>query len=109
MIHTVIDTDGAAPITTGPEPALAHALADELVRLTTLLADLAYDLAGNPETLRHHMHSLQSVDHITQIQLAIADLLRSPASSEDALKTVTLDDLGASIGASVARYRLQGG
>ena len=101
MIHRAVDV-------AAHEPAWAHALADELVGLTGLLADLAYDLASNPDTLRHHMHSLQSVDRITQTQLAIADLLRAPGGIEDALGTVTLEELGVSVRASIARYRLHG-
>ena len=58
---------------------LAHALADELVELTRSLADLAYELGSDPDTLRRHMVSIQAVDRITQSQLAIADILRSDA------------------------------
>lgn len=110
MIQRAIDAVGAEPVgwAIGPERALAHALADELVALTSALADLAYDLAGNPDTLRHHMHSLQSVDRITQTQLAIADLLRSPAPVGDALQAVTLEELGSSVRAAVERYRQDG-
>ena len=112
MIGLPIDMAGAHPIDpsldTGVEPALAHALADELVGLTGLLADLAFDLAGNPETLRHHMHSLQAVDRITQAQLAVADLLRSAAPMEQRLAAVTLEELGASVRDAVARYRRDG-
>ena len=89
----------------GTEPALAHALADELTRLTGALADLAFDLAANPVTLRHHMHSLQGIDRITQTQLAIADMLRSSAPAEERLSAVTLEELGASIAGSLQRYR----
>lgn len=108
MIHAIIDTAGSHPLATGPEPALAHALADTLVGLTSQLADLAYDLAGNPDTLRHHMHSLQSIDRITQAQLAVADLLRAPGTSDDALKTVTLEDLADSLRETLDRYRMDG-
>lgn len=108
MIHTIIDTAGSIALPTSPEPALAHALADALVALTSQLADLAYDLAGNPDTLRHHMHSLQSIDRITQAQLAVADLLRAPGTSDDALKTVTLEDLAGTLREALDRYRLDG-
>lgn len=111
MIHAAIaaaEAAAARPVVSGLEPATAHALADELVGLTALLANLAYDLARNPDTLRHHMHSLQSVDRITQAQLAIADLLRSSAPIEDALRSVTLEDLGVSVRAAVDRYRRDG-
>jgi hypothetical protein len=94
--------------TAGVEPALAQALADELVTLTRVLADLAFDLAARPETLRHHMHSLQDIDRITQAQLGIADLLRSSAPTERRLEAVTLEALGASIGAALGRYRREG-
>lgn len=92
----------------GVEPALAHALADELTRLTTALADLAFDLAANPATLRHHMHSLQGIDRITQAQLAIADVLRSSDPVEDRLTGVTLEELATSLKGSLQRYRQDG-
>lgn len=92
----------------GVEPALAHALADALVALTAQLADLAFDLASRPDTLRHHMHSLQAVDRITQAQIAIADLLRSSAPIERRLTAVTLEDLAATLAESLDRYRSEG-
>ncbi|MCU6454297.1 hypothetical protein LPN01_09415 [Sphingomonas sp. A2-49] len=94
--------------TAGVEPALAHALADELVAITGWLADLAFDLAARPETLRHHMHSLQDIDRITQAQIAIADLLRSPAPTDRRLEVVTLEALSASIRSALGRYRREG-
>ncbi len=105
MIYDPIMVGRALPPATGLEPALAYALADELVALTTLLADLAYDLASNPDTLRHHMQSLQDVDRITQTQLAIADLLRSPVSADHSLDTTTLEGLADSIRTAMDRYR----
>ncbi|MGP7795779.1 hypothetical protein [Sphingomonas sp. CLY1604] len=104
MRADVIAVDGACAV----EPALAHALADELVGLTGLLADLAFDLAGNPDTLRHHMHSLQGVDRITQAQLAIAELLRASTPVERRLEAVTLEELGANLRESFDRYRRDG-
>ncbi|AIT06345.1 MULTISPECIES: hypothetical protein [Sphingomonas] len=92
----------------GVEPALAHALADEMAGLTTVLADLAYDLAANSETLRQHMHSLQAIDRITQAQLAMADVLRSSASAEERVAAVTLEELGVRLLASLRRYRERG-
>jgi len=99
-----VPPDGGA----GVEPALAHALADALVALTAQLADLAFDLASRPDTLRHHMHSLQSVDRITQAQIAIADLLRSSAPIEHRLTAVTLEDLAANLTESLDHYRSEG-
>ena len=98
----------AASTTRGVEPALAHALADELTGLTSILADLAYDLAANSETLRQHMHSLQAIDRITQAQLAMADVLRSTATSENRVAAVTREELGKALLTSLHRYRLQG-
>ncbi|MBB3879036.1 hypothetical protein [Sphingomonas pseudosanguinis] len=72
---------------------LAHALADELVELTRSLADLAYDLGSDSDTLRRHMVSIQSVDRITQAQLAIADILRSDAPVAARIDGVTLETL----------------
>ncbi|APX64644.1 hypothetical protein NS355_15760 [Sphingomonas yabuuchiae] len=75
------------------EPALARALADELVELTRSLADLAYELGSDPDTLRRHMVSIQAVDRITQSQLAIADILRSDAPVAARIDGVTLETL----------------
>lgn len=77
----------------GVDRTLAHALAEELVELTRLLADLAYDLGSDPDTLRRHMVGIQSVDRITQAQLAIADILRSDAPSAARIDGVTLETL----------------
>jgi hypothetical protein len=101
-------TDNASATTRGVEPALAHALADELTGLTGVLADLAYDLAANAETLRQHMHSLQAIDRITQAQLAMADVLRAAASSEERIAAVTLEELASGLLASLQRYRHEG-
>lgn len=87
------------------EPALALALADGLVELTQLLSDLAFDLAGDAGTLRRHMHSLQSVDRITQAQLAIADVLRSSEPADRRLAAITLESLGAELTAKLHAHR----
>lgn len=102
MIEPTIATAAATAADGGVQPALAHALAEELVGLTSLLADLAYDLAGNPDTLRCHMQSLQDIDRITQTQLAIADVLRSSEPVETCLDAVTLDDLAGRLRRSIA-------
>jgi len=90
---------------TGVDPALACALADELVALTASLAELAYDLGSNDEILRQHIESLQAVDRITQVQLAIADILRSGSSPSERLADVTLESLASSLEGSYAAYR----
>jgi hypothetical protein len=72
---------------------LGHALAEELVRASQMLGELAFDLGSDPETLRRHMASLQLVDHVTQIQLAIADLLRMPVIGRDQIDNVPLADM----------------
>lgn len=77
----------------GLDPALARALADELVGLTTQLSDLAYDLGSNSDTLRRHMESLQAIDHVTQVQLAIAELLRDDEPLAQRLASIPLQDL----------------
>ncbi|KTT68843.1 hypothetical protein [Sphingomonas endophytica] len=74
-----------------PRP-LARALAAELVLASSMLADLAYDLGSDGDTLRRHMGSLQRIDHITQIQLAIAELLRDSDTGGD-IGQVTLQDM----------------
>ena len=75
-----------------PRP-LAQALAAELVLASSMLADLAYDLGSDGDTLRRHMASLQRIDHITQIQLAIADLLRTSNGAAGDIGQVTLQDM----------------
>jgi hypothetical protein len=86
----------SAPVAIGGRVPLAAALADELVRASTMLADLAYDLGSDEVTLRRHLSSLQQIDRVTQMQLAIADLLRGHAEGEgdEALAAVTLEDMG---------------
>jgi hypothetical protein len=83
------DTDAADPAGTG-RTRLHHALADELLNASRLLADLAYELGADPDTLRKHMTSLQAIDHITQIQLNVADLLRQHTPNPN---TITLHDM----------------
>lgn len=75
-----------------PRP-LAQALAAELVLASGMLADLAYDLGSDGDTLRRHMGSLQRIDHVTQMQLAIADLLRSADDAAPDIGQVTLQDM----------------
>lgn len=77
-----------------PHRLTALAVAEELVQLTAALSDLAYDLGGDPATVRRHMGSLQSIDLITQIHLALAGLLRSEASVADRLAQVPVESLG---------------
>ncbi|SEN79088.1 hypothetical protein SAMN05192583_3569 [Sphingomonas gellani] len=73
--------------------AYAEALVAELTRASVMLGDLAWELGGDPDTLRRHMDSLQQVDHITQIQLAVADLLRDADDPDAAVSRITLEDM----------------
>jgi hypothetical protein len=82
--------------------SLADALADELVRLTTQLGDLAYDLGGDPHTLRRHMEALQAIDLVTQTQLAIADMLRSGEPVEERVAAITLADMAGRLRTALA-------
>jgi hypothetical protein len=80
----------------GPPPAatrLAAALAEELVLASRILGDLAYDLGQDSETLRKHIGSLQAIDHVTQIQLVVADLLREIDTHATTLGHVPLQDM----------------
>ncbi len=88
-------TAPAGPITAqaAVPRALAQALAAELVQASNMLADLAYDLGSDQDTLRRHMASLQRIDHVTQMQLAIADLLRVPDDMAANVAHVTLEDM----------------
>lgn len=81
----------------------AAAIAAELVALTGRIGDLAFDLCSDPEVLRLHTGSLQAIDLITQIQLALADVLRSDAPLADRIAGITVEQLSASLSA-----RLQG-
>lgn len=104
MTHVALKECAPAPACTcSVEPALAQALAAELVSLTSLLADLANDLASSPETLRRHMDKLQLVDLITQTQLAIAGVLDGQGGSAQRLAGVTLEDLAKRLGEAVPR------
>ncbi|GAA4212430.1 hypothetical protein GCM10022253_01880 [Sphingomonas endophytica] len=87
-----LPADGSASAGGVPRP-LAQALAAELVLASRMLADLAYDLGSDGATLRRHMASLQRIDHITQIQLAIADLLRTSNGADGDIAQVTLQDM----------------
>ncbi len=78
------------PLPGSDRETLALALADELVLASQRLGDLAYDLASDEVTLRRHLTSLQEVDRVTQMQLAIAELLRA---GPDAINAVTLDEM----------------
>jgi hypothetical protein len=87
--------------TAGVPRPLAQALAAELVLASSMLADLAYDLGSDGDTLRRHMASLQRIDHITQMQLAIAELLRTGDGDGD-IGQVTLQDMADRLRAFVA-------
>lgn len=73
------------------DPRLAQALGEELLIASRMLADLAYELGSDPATLRKHMTSLQHIDHITQIQLNIADLLQH--QHHNPIHHITLTDM----------------
>lgn len=77
----------------GLDSVQAAAIAAELVALTHRLTDLACDLGSDSHTLRTHMHSLQSIDLINQIQLALADVLRSPAPFPARLQAIPVEAL----------------
>jgi hypothetical protein len=78
----------------GLDRIAATAIADELVGLSSALSDLAYELGGDAATVRKHMSSLQAIDLITQVHLALADVLRSDASIADRLSQVPVEALG---------------
>ncbi len=80
----------------------ASVIADELVGLTAALSDLAYDLSGDPETVRRHMGSLQAIDLITQIHLALADLLRASGPFAERVNRVTVEAIADRMRAKLA-------
>ncbi|MBV7257150.1 hypothetical protein KCG44_10190 [Pacificimonas sp. WHA3] len=73
--------------------SLPEALADELGIASRLLADLAYDLGADEETLRRHLVSIQKIDQVTQMLLIVADLLKTLEEPEQSLESVTLADM----------------
>jgi hypothetical protein len=85
-----------------PHPAgvaLGRALADELVLASQLLADLAYELGSDETTLRRHLSSLQKLDRVTQMQLAVAELLRGDVG----IDAITLEDMKQRIGVQIGQ------
>ncbi|UAK26572.1 hypothetical protein K8P63_08035 [Sphingomonas nostoxanthinifaciens] len=86
----------------GLDPIAANAIADELVELTAILSNLAYDLGDDPDTLRKHMASLQAIDLITQIQMSLADILRSDEPMEKRVAGVGVEALAARLRARLA-------
>ena len=80
-----------APVQITNALPLGKALADELGIASRLLGELAYDLSSDEATLRRHLTSLQAIDHVTQIMLAVADLLRAEGDSAELLASVTLE------------------
>ena len=90
--------------TSGVEAPLALALADALVALTSEIADLAYEFGSDEAVLTRHMTSLQAFDRITQVQLALAEILRSSDPVEQRLSAVTLESLAASLRAGYATW-----
>jgi len=88
----------------GADPALARALADELVALTGLMCELADDLPSDPETVRRHMVGLQAIDRIVQTQLAMAGILRSGDTAAERLEAVTLESLARSLKAGYVSH-----
>lgn len=80
-------------VATFPQPIpMGDALADELVRASRMLGDLAFDLGSDEATLRRHLTGLQSIDHVTQILLNLATVLRG-GDGQDQLAGVTLEDM----------------
>ncbi|SFP72241.1 hypothetical protein SAMN04488241_10612 [Sphingomonas rubra] len=88
--------------TVAVDPALADALAEELVLASKLLADLAYDLGADEAVLRRHMASLQAIDQVTQTQLAVAAALRQLDRTGELLAGVTLEDMKTRLGRAMA-------
>ena len=88
--------------TPGVEAPLALVIADALTALTAEIGDLAYDLGSDEAVLTRHMTSLQAFDRITQVQLALAEILRSSDPVEQRLSAVTLESLAASLRANYA-------
>ena len=83
---------------------LAEAMGEELLLASRMLADLAYELGSDATTLRKHMTGLQKIDHITQIQLAIVDLLRNRGADGDPLAGVTLAEMADRLRAAMDRH-----
>ncbi len=90
----------ALAVQQSPSPALGEAMAGELERASRMLGDLAFELGSDETTLRRHLTGLQSIDHVTQILLNLATVLRA-GEGADQLAGVTLEDLAARLQASL--------
>lgn len=82
---------------------LADALAEELVLAAQMLGELAFELGSDTDTLRRHMTALQKIDLVTQMQLAVVDMLRLSTDCEDALTMVTLEETAQRLRDTMAR------
>ena len=86
--------------------SLAIALADELVFASRLLNEFAYELGDDPAVLRKYMVSLQKIDLVTQIQLAVSDVLRNESNIDGAIRAVTLNDMAARLSSARPHSRI---
>ncbi|KQM86340.1 hypothetical protein ASE67_10950 [Sphingomonas sp. Leaf23] len=90
----------SAPAISVASLELGEALAGELERASRLLGELAFELGSDETTLRRHLTGLQSIDHVTQIMLNIATVLRA-GEGTDQLAGVTLEDVARRLRASL--------
>jgi len=72
---------------------LHHAIADEMSDLADRLCKLACGLARDTELAMRHMDDLQSIDLMTQLQRALADLLRQDDLPADRVARVPVEAL----------------
>jgi len=84
------------------ESAFLEAIAGEMSDVADRLCKLACVLASDPALVAHHMDDLQSIDLITQLQRALADLLRQPGSPAARIARVPVEALAMRLEARLA-------
>lgn len=82
-------------------------IADEMSDLADRLCRLACVLASDAALIEQHFDALQSIDLMTQIQRALAELLRRPGAPETRLAELPVEALAARLGARLAERRNQ--
>jgi hypothetical protein len=85
--------------------ALNRAVADEMSALADRLCKLACVLASDPALVTQHMDELQSIDLMTQIQRALADLLRQDDAPADRIARIPVEALAMRLEARIAGER----
>ncbi|QJU58862.1 hypothetical protein HL653_14765 [Sphingomonas sp. AP4-R1] len=83
-----------------PQP-LNEAIAVEMMDLADCLCKLACTLATDMGVVDRHLDALQSIDLMTQIQRALADVLRGSDSVEQKVARIPVEALAARLSDAV--------